>query len=331
MAAWGWFCVALLATWMGTALARRYALRRQLMDLPGERRNHAVATPRGGGVAMVLVLVVALLALSALEPRQARALLPAALSVVLVGAVGWWDDHRPLPVSLRLLVHLAAAACIGVAGWLSGWPLWITWVGAGLALVLVNFWNFMDGIDGIAASQALLVAVSAACLSTGAWQLASISLAGAALGFMAWNFPKARIFMGDAGSGVLGLAVAWLWIATGAMRPSNAALLLFPMGPFLMDAGATLAMRMLRRERWWEGHSSHTYQLLARRLGSHVPVTVAYALVTFAGMAAIPMLVAMKFSFILAALAAWYTALGILWGLSRMIAMDRVRPAGSRE
>lgn len=320
---WAWFCVALAATWIGTALARRYALRRNLLDQPGERRNHVVATPRGGGIAMVLVMLMLLVALAAPHASDAVSLLLAALSIALVGGVGWWDDHHPLPVVVRLAVHLLAAACIGLAGWSAGWGVSTSLLGMALAAILINFWNFMDGIDGLAASQAMLVALCGAMFLTGAWQGVCLVLAGASLGFLAWNFPKARIFMGDVGSGVLGLALAWLWTRAAAENIVQAWLLLFALAPFLVDAGMTLLRRIWRRERWWEAHSTHTYQLLARRWGSHVLVTMGYAGLTSLGCLVALALRDVIISFILAALAAWYIALVIMWWMSRTSATDK--------
>lgn len=324
MPAWAWFCVALAATWIGTALARRYALRRNLLDQPGERRNHVVATPRGGGIAMVLVLLALLSVLAAMRAQEAVPLLLAVVSITLVGGIGWWDDHRPLSVAARLAVHFMAAGCIGLAGWFSDWTPWACMLGMGLALVLINFWNFMDGIDGIAASQAMLVALFGAVLLAGdPWQLACLVLAGASSGFLAWNFPKARIFMGDVGSGVLGLVLAWVWTRATVHAPANGLLAGFALGPFLVDAGMTLLRRVWRRERWWEAHSTHTYQLLARRWGSHARVTVLYAGLTCLGCLLALAIRDVKIPFIFSALAAWYIALVIMWRMSRIPAMDK--------
>ncbi|MGY0504506.1 lipopolysaccharide biosynthesis protein [Luteimonas sp. e5] len=281
-AAWLW--LPALATLAGVALARRYALHRQLIDHPGEaRRNHRLPTPRGGGIAMLLVLLGVVLAMA----WRCSAVRPAApgliLALVLVGGIGWWDDHHPLSARLRLLVQAVAAASLCWAGARLGWPWWL-WLGLfPLSLVLVNFWNFMDGINGIAASQALLVALAAAGLLAGPWQPFALALAAICAGFLPWNFPRARIFMGDVGSGSLGLALAWLWAALAAHDLRAGGWLLLPLAPFLLDAGLTLLARMWRGERWWQAHSRHFYQRWARHRGAHVGVTFGYALFTFTG------------------------------------------------
>lgn len=317
---WVYFIVAWLATCIGTGVARRYALNRSLMDAPDDpRRNHRVATPRGGGIAMLVVLLSATALLAFATPGNGTALLLAAVSLILVGGIGWWDDHRALPAWWRLLVHALAAVGLPLAGALLGWPTWVGWLGALLALVLTNVWNFMDGIDGIAASQAGVAALVIAALSTDPWRSFCLALAGAALGFLVWNFPKARIFMGDVGSGLLGVALAWGWAAATAMFPVAGLLILFVLAPFLVDAGLTLAGRVLRRERWWEGHSSHTYQILARRLGRHWPVTLGYLTVTVTAVIAALLLARLQLrpGFISPWLVAWYTACAGGWWMLR--------------
>lgn len=307
-----------------TGFARAYAQRRQLLDLPGDaRRNHVVATPRGGGIAILLVMLAAtgFMVMQGDAPFAALALL--AVAMLGVGGIGWWDDHRPLSIRLRLGVHLLSAACLAIAGHVAGWPIALCIAMALLALVLVNFWNFMDGIDGIAASQAAVVALLAAGLSGDDWQGWGLALAGACIGFLCWNFPRARIFMGDVGSGLLGLALAWSWATASAQSPFNAGLVLLPMAPCVVDAGLTLLMRMVKREAWWQAHSSHTYQLLARRIGRHVPVTLGYLAFSVAGAVLAWLLRDTPGDFMPAVVLAWYTGLAIMWWGARRATMAR--------
>ena len=278
LSSWPWwaggaFAVACAGTW----LARRYALRRRLIDQPGERRSHQVATPRGGGIAIVLA-VLPLLAWLAWRTTADRTLLAAiAIGLLMVAGIGWLDDHRPLSPWLRLGVHALAAVCLacgiaqdaGLAGAL---------VAFAAAMILTNVWNFMDGIDGLAASQALLVATACALWAGGgAAALLAVALAAACVGFLPFNLPPARIFLGDVGSGALGFLLAAL---LGMLAPRDwrtAPLLLLPVSAFVLDAGFTLLARMRAGERWWLPHTSHAYQRWARRLGRHGPVTKAYA------------------------------------------------------
>ena len=216
-----------------------------------------------------------------LLPARTAALL--ATGLVLVAAIGWLDDHRPLSPWPRLAVHAGAAALVGIACVLSGRGGGSALFAFATVMVLVNVWNFMDGIDGLAASQALLVATSWALLGWpegSAWML--LAVAAACLGFLPFNLPSARIFLGDVGSGSIGylLAVGLLRLPPAASRWPWLAWL--PLSAFLVDAGRTLAMRMIQRERWWTPHLHHAYQRWAARSRSHGAVTMGYALWTAA-------------------------------------------------
>lgn len=281
------FAIGLAGTW----LALRYAQRRRLFDQPGERRSHAVATPRGGGISLVASLLVAiiLLALAVDAPRsQAAVLLPVGAGLAAVAGIGWADDHRPLSPWWRLVVHVAAAGCLAWAVRASGGGTWFMLLAFVAAVVLVNVWNFMDGIDGIASSQAAIVALGYALSAReGVPFWLGTALAAAACGFLPFNVPRARIFLGDVGSGALGYAIATLlaFAAIGhGQRDLGWLALLLPLSPFLVDASLTLAARMLRGERWWEPHVQHAYQRWARSGGSHLRVTAAYALAALACM-----------------------------------------------
>ena len=201
-----------------TWTARGYALRRQLLDQPGERRSHSVATPRGGGIAIVVSLLVAAGAAMWAWPGAAPSLLVACLGLVLVAGIGWWDDHRPLPALRRLLVHFIAAALLAGLVKVHGG----SWLLAVLVLLftasLINIWNFMDGINGIASSQAIVAALGLAPVLPWPYSLAAVALGLACLGFLPFNFPRARIFMGDVGSGALGYAVAVVLVLLACSR-----------------------------------------------------------------------------------------------------------------
>ncbi|WP_187770637.1 lipopolysaccharide biosynthesis protein [Cognatilysobacter lacus] len=302
----------------GTALARRYALARQLVDVPGERRSHSVATPRGGGVGPVVAVLAAMLAMTAAQGTPWLA----AIALAAVALVGAWDDHRPLAASWRLLVH--AAAGLAVAGSLFDpmvAPLLFAAVFAGV-VVLINVWNFMDGINGLAASQAALVAAAVAAVDPG-MRIPAIVVVVACLAFLPFNFPRARIFLGDVGSGALGLIVAWLCAGVATARPLNGLLMALPLSAFLVDAGLTLSRRMLRRERWWEPHAQHLYQGLARRHG-HARVTLAYAAWTASASVASLVIAPMGPAYTMASLAVCYTSAALLWlRLQRPVATER--------
>jgi len=259
-----------------TACARHYALRRNLMDQPGERRSHGVATPRGGGIAIVVTLLLAALVAAIAWPTARMPLLVSALGLVLVAGIGWWDDHRPLPAVRRLLVHLIAAALIAGLVWNATGNVWQAALALLFTTSLINIWNFMDGINGIATSQAILAGVAFALVLPGPLALVGIVLALACLGFLPFNFPRARIFMGDVGSGALGYAVAALVCLASVATSLSWLLLLVPLTAFLVDAGFTLLSRMLSGQRWMEPHTQHLYQRAVKSGATHTSVTGTY-------------------------------------------------------
>lgn len=267
------FATGLAGTW----LARGYAIRRDLIDHPGERRSHGTPTPRGGGIAIVVALLVAACVLGWRHPGDIVPLAGFAAGLLLVAGVGLLDDHRPLSPWLRLAVHAIASALLGLGVAGASGDLVLSLGAFVAAMVLTNVWNFMDGINGIAATQAVLVAVGLAVFTGGAWGGMALALAAASLGFLPFNFPRARIFLGDVGSGAIGFTVAALLVA--ALRDGQLAppLLLLPLSAFLVDSGLTLLRRVLRAEPWWTAHAQHAYQRWANASGTHVPVTLAYA------------------------------------------------------
>ena len=272
-----------------TALARSYALSTQLLDHPNERSSHSVPTPRGGGVAIVgsFLLLIAGMGLT----RQAAPALCIAIvgSGLLVATLGFIDDRSSLPARWRFLGHLAAA--FWVLAWMGPTPpvpiLGFT-VDLGFAAVLlavlhlvwsINLFNFMDGIDGLASLEAIGVSLGGALVwwlvqPAGDWPVA-VLFAACVAGFLVWNFPPARIFMGDAGSGFLGLVVALLalWSARTDAHLFWAWFILG--GCFMVDATTTLVRRVKRGERFHVAHRSHAYQYAARQHASHKAVSLA--------------------------------------------------------
>lgn len=332
LAAWAALCflVALAGTW----LARRYALRNSLLDHPGERRSHAVATPRGGGIAIVVAVLPMLVALWMRDAQSRVLFAPIGAGLLLVAGIGWYDDHRPLPATLRLAVHAAAAALLAWALHAAGAGPLVAAGGFVLALVLVNVWNFMDGIDGLATSQALVAALAYALFAGigggGAVAWLGVALAAGCAGFLPFNLPPARIFLGDVGSGALGYLLAVLAaLSLQSMDGGRAPLLLLPLLAFAVDASLTLARRMLRRERWWEPHVQHAYQAEARRRG-HAPVTAAFLGWTFVASAFMLLLEQAPAFVILCATAACLAlACGAWWLLQAGVGMAERSRRGS--
>ena len=309
------FGIGVSATW----LARRYALRRRLLDQPGERRSHAAPTPRGGGISIVAALLLALAWAWASAPSTAWLPLFGA-GLLLVAGVGLVDDHRPLSPWLRLAVHAAAAGCLAAASWVELHSPGITLLAFAAAMVLTNAWNFMDGIDGIAASQALLVAMAIAALADDQVRWIALALAAAVAGFLPFNAPRASVFLGDVGSGALGFAIAALAVRADGARQAPAWLLVLPLSAFLIDTGLTLLGRIRRGDPWWRAHVLHAYQRWVRRCGRHWPVTLAYAGWTIASMALLFVLLRWGTgrAMLLGACVGWYVAgTGAWWMLQR--------------
>lgn len=313
-----WLFLYTLIAAIGTWLARGYAVQRDLLDHPGERRSHQVATPRGGGIAIVAALLVAAVALMFRDPTHRTLLAGFVTGLVLVAGVGLVDDHRPLSPWLRLAVHGLAAVLFAAAIQMVFGNPWLGVAALALMMVLTNVWNFMDGINGIAASQALLLGAALALLLGGVWGLLAAALAAGCLGFLPYNYPRARIFLGDVGSGAIGFSVAALVAVCVARFGTHAGWLLLPLSAFLVDAGLTLLRRMLCGERWWTPHTQHAYQVWARRDG-HVIVTLAYA--SWTAIAAIAMIVMFGASttVLLCSCVAWYGSAALAWWLLQRI------------
>ena len=303
---------------MGTVLARRYALQRNLLDHPGDRRSHHVPTPRGGGVAIVSALLIAAVALAVRDPAQRVLLAGFGIGLTLVAGVGMVDDHRPLSPWLRLMVHALAGLVFAGAIQLALGDLWLALFAVVLVLVLTNVWNFMDGINGLAASQALLLGLALALFLDGSWRLLAAALAAACAGFLPFNFPAARIFLGDVGSGAIGFSIAAMITVCAAMDAAASAWLLLPLSVFLLDAGITLSRRFVNGERWWTPHTRHAYQVWARRAG-HTKVTLAYAGCTAVGVMVTAFFGTVSMPLILWVCVGWYIAGALAWrGLQRM-------------
>jgi len=285
--------VAFVASAGLTGLMRRYALSHRLVDRPGRRSSHDAPTPRGGGLAIATTVLAGLCVLrwsGMLGTDLFAALLGGGL---LVAGVGLWDDHRDLAPRWRLVAHFLAAAW-GLF-WLGGMPA-LTLGDLGLdcglggdllALIglvwAINLYNFMDGIDALAAAEAVFASLAAAGLlalsgdnpAAGVCCLVGVS----SLGFLLWNRPPASIFMGDVGSGFLGFVFGVLALATMRVRPLNAPratlwMWLVLLAVFVADATATLLRRALAGQRLAIAHRTHAYQHLASRWG-HLRTTVA--------------------------------------------------------
>lgn len=260
---------AFVVCWLTLAglLRRRHVLP---MDHPNARSLHATPTPRIGGLGILAGVAVASAWLGD------ATLLPAMLGALALAAVSLADDVRGLPVWGRFLAHFAAAAGCLLAWEIAGWPL----LAGTLAVVwMTNLFNFMDGANGLAGGMATIGfgALALAAGLGGAPGLAAFcaAIAAAALAFLYFNFPTARLFMGDAGSIPLGFLAAALGIlgARQSLWPWAFPLVVF--SPFIVDASVTLMRRALAGEKVWQAHRSHYYQRVVLLGASHRQLAVA--------------------------------------------------------
>lgn len=281
-----------VAGWIITALMRRYALANSVLDVPNDRSSHEIPTPRGGGVGIVLPVMVALLAAPALLLGSGAGLVAAA-AVLIVAAIGWLDDHRSLGVKSRLVGHVAAGAL--VAFFAIGVPEYPFGVAAPLALAglwwvfwtvsLINVVNFIDGIDGIIGLQALLFglyAIAATGIKVSSAAIVGAALAGASIGFLLLNWSPARIFMGDVGSGSLGVVFVLLGVLTIIEVEWTVVHAFLPLMPIFADEVMTMARRISRGESLSEPHRTHVYQRLVQAGLGHGSVAALYGVLALA-------------------------------------------------
>lgn len=250
------------------------------MDRPGERHSHAVATPRGGGIGIILALFIASpLLIGSGDETWGKCVLPGLLVLALLG---WRDDHASLSARFRFFIQLAVSiylvACAINNGWMQG-------VGSTLLAVLflvwmTNLYNFMDGSNGMAGLQGVFGGAVLFCLFDSAGQhnlaLASACVAASCAGFLPWNLGNARVFMGDVGSISLGFVFGALLVIGVGNQAFSLPVALMVMLVFITDSTLTLIGRILKRERWYNAHKQHLYQRLIAGGRTHSRVALFY-------------------------------------------------------
>lgn len=278
------------ASWAFTALLRRYALAKNLLDVPNNRSSHSIPTPRGGGLSIVVTFLIGLSYLWFVSLVDNIVFIGLCGAGLMVSVIGFIDDHGHVAAYWRLLSHFFAAGWL--VFWLGGLPQFtlfgisvdLGWAGHVLAVIalvwLLNLYNFMDGIDGIAGIEAMSSTLVVALLFVFVFDnqetvALNLLMFAAVSGFFVWNFPSAKIFMGDAGSGFLGLIIAALALYGMHIEVAALWIWLILLGVFIVDGTYTLVRRLLRGDRVYEAHSSHAYQYASRKYGSHLPVTLA--------------------------------------------------------
>ncbi|TDT58931.1 Fuc2NAc and GlcNAc transferase [Enterobacter sp. AG5470] len=281
------FMVACFLTW----LLRGYAIRNNVLDVPVHRSSHSIPTPRGGGVAIVISLAVFTAIGYFAHFISGDVSLALIVPGLITAIIGFLDDHGHIDAKLRLVFHFVAAGAglyfiggfptIVIAGYSINIPVVSTLFGLLFLVWMLNLYNFMDGINGIAGSEAvsfsllslLVIVISHPTMPVQNLQVCLLLLAGASFGFLVWNFPIARIFMGDAGSGFLGIIIGLIVLIASYVDSSLFFAELILLGIFIIDATVTLLRRVARGQKPFEAHASHCYQILSRRYQSHTKVT----------------------------------------------------------
>lgn len=280
--------VAFILSVIMTGLTRRYSIRKKILDVPNERSSHLIPTPRGGGLAIISVFLLATIWLGLTKNIDIYFMIALVGGGFLVAAMGYYDDLYNAKARIRICVHFMAATW-GLY-WLGGfpaldlgtWKLILNWQGPLLALVgivwCINLYNFMDGIDGLAGMQGFFISFSGslALYYIGDHQLGFLLafLAAALLGFTIWNWPPAKIFLGDVGSGFLGYVFAIVAIFTANQQLLPVSFWVILLGVFLCDATFTLIYRGFTGQKWYAAHREHAYQKLILLGASHKQITL---------------------------------------------------------
>lgn len=274
------FLLATFFVWV----VRVYSQRRRLIDIPNERSSHVNPTPTGGGVGFVIAvfLVFVWCALSGAwgrwgVPSHLQAIIPVCGGAIVMSAIGFIDDHRHLAALPRLFAQIFISfLCVLFLfqkhGMLGGGGLLWSMLPVGFAIGIawiVNLYNFMDGIDGLAAMECVTASFIGGGIAYLSGQFVIAAMAGilgaACMGFLIWNWPPARIFMGDAGSYFLGFFLGALWLASSVLEGGGNLWWIILLGVFIVDATFTLLWRMIRGERFYAAHRNHSYQIASRR------------------------------------------------------------------
>ena len=280
------FCIFFLTVLL-TGVIAKVAARLSLIDYPVARSAHLIPKPSGGGIVIIgafLFCTYFYYFYGHISDHTFYAL----LGTIPIAAVGLFDDLSRASLRLRLLIQFLGA--FWVIFWFEGVtsidfslfeianPWVLMFLGVVSVVWLLNLYNFMDGIDAIAATELLFVNAMSSIFAIQAGDMAlallSASLFAASAGFLVWNWPPAKLFMGDVGSSSIGFILGVLALASMHNGTLTAWTWLILLGVFVADSGVTLIVRFVNKEKWHEGHSCHAYQNAARRWGSHEKVVI---------------------------------------------------------
>ena len=283
------FAVVVIVGFTLTLFIRKSALKTNRLDVPNERSSHTSPTPRGAGLAVVVAFLLGLIALLVENTISDEVFLAIAIPGLVVALIGWLDDRGHLTsAKWRLIGHFA---CASLAVWLTGGlpelPLANSTIDFGLAgniaavvylVWMLNLFNFMDGIDLITGVQTVTTSAGVAMLllistESDFWKIFAV-LTASILGFLFFNLPPAKIFLGDVGSGFIGFTTAVISLVVAEDEPLVAWAMIILLAVFVTDATVTLLRRLLSREHVYVAHRTHAYQHLSKKLNRHLPVSL---------------------------------------------------------
>lgn len=324
---------AAILSWLLASRVRLYALDR-LLDIPNERSSHSSPTPRGGGLAIAVTALGGIIIAAMLGWIDWDLAIALSGGGAMIATSGWVDDHRDLPALTRFAVQFLSAGWAMV--WLGGLPslsvgvlsIQLGLVGTVLGIVgivwAINLYNFVDGIDGLAAGEAISTGVIGGLIlvAMGHVGLAMVSflIAAASAGFLPLNWAPAKLFMGDVGSGMLGYLFAVLAIASENAGAVPLLIWVLLLGAFVFDATVTLCRRIAHGERWYHAHHSHAYQRMVQAGRSHAQVSSTILVINLA-LAVLAIVAWLRPTFFLIAIGAGAVLLSIIY-----LSVERIRP-----
>jgi Fuc2NAc and GlcNAc transferase len=283
------FAVVVFVGFVLTLLIQKSALRTNRLDIPNERSSHTSPTPRGAGLAVVVAFLLGLVALLVDKSISDDVFLAIALPGLIVAIIGLLDDRgRLTSAKWRLVGHFVCALlAVWLVGGLPELPLANATIDFGLAgditavvylVWMLNLFNFMDGIDLITGVQTVTTSAGVAMLLLAStesdfWKV-FVVITASILGFLFFNLPPAKIFLGDVGSGFIGFITAVISLAIAKDEPLVAWAMIILLGVFVTDATVTLLRRLLSREHVYVAHRTHAYQHLSKKLNRHLPVSL---------------------------------------------------------
>jgi UDP-N-acetylmuramyl pentapeptide phosphotransferase/UDP-N-acetylglucosamine-1-phosphate transferase len=280
-------CVALISV-SATGMVLKYLQKKAILDHPNERSSHSIPTPRGGGIGVLIAVIPTILLIQVFSPQPLDGYLVVLLCAFGLALLSWLDDLYTLGAGIRFLTQIICVAlCLYFLpspeqGYLGGFlPILAEKIILGLGWVwFINLFNFMDGIDGISGVEIMSIAIGITLLSliqslNVEFAQMGLIFSAAALGFLKWNWHKAKVFMGDVGSVPMGFMLGWILILLAKEGLFIAALILALY--YLMDATITLIKRALKKEKVWQAHREHFYQMAVKSGMAHDSIVIRIA------------------------------------------------------